>query len=790
MRLSHPLFLGLAVMSAAVLTFPLVSRAQVPQEETQTQNEPSRSDEPAQTPERSLKVVRIDVKGNRVISTSTILNKMKTRPGVELSQQMINEDIKRLYGTGFFQDIRIDIEETHEGVRLIVVVEDKPVIRHIVIEGNQLVKERDIRKDLGLIEGQTLDEFSIKQGVNKVRDRYANQGFRFINVKYGVETDRATKEATVTVTIEEGARFRIGEIRFEGAQSFKERRLRKVMRTKARNLWLIRRGIFNEDKFKDDLDRLSGFYQSEGFLDVRVGHDFAYDDATGRIVIAIRIEEGRQYQTGRVEVKGVKVLPESEVWQRLRMLPGTVFSQQGLAQEMENIQDFYYRYGYMTVQILPDVKVSKETGKVEVTYQINEGDLYFVDKVKIRGNTKTKDIVIRRELRIKPGDKFDGNAIDRSKQRLENLGFFEEVSYETEPGSAANRRDIAFKVKEKRTGELSFGAGISSIDQFVGFGEIAQRNFDLLNWPRFTGAGQSVSLRGRWGTITRDFEFSFAEPYLFNKPISFGLDVYDIRTENRNVDFREERMGIGTTFSRAFWEFFRTGLGYKIENVELFDIESDASPDVLLFSGRTWLSRLKAFLNRDTRDNVFFPTKGWVAGVSGELIGTFLGGEEDYYILQANSTKYWSLNLPGGKHVIEWRLRAGVADEAGSDEVPVFDRFFAGGFGTVRGFNYKRVGPIEGGSAIGGNTLMIVNLEYTFPLPYLENFKGAAFIDVGDVEGKSYRIHFDEFRVSIGPGIKINTPIGPIAFYYGLPIANRDTEDRLGRFEFSLSRSF
>ncbi len=742
----------------------------------------------AQSEKRNLKVIRIDVRGNQVINTSTVLNNMKTRPGVELNQQTVNEDVKRLYGTGFFQDIRIDVEETAEGIRLIVVVDEKPVVRHIVIAGNVILKERDIRKDLGLIEGQVLDEFSIKQGINKVRDRYANKGFRFVKVQYRVDVDRITKEATVSVTIEEGEKFRVGEIRFEGAQSFKERRLRKLLRTKPRNFLLLRFGTFREEKFKDDLDRVIAFYQSNGFLDVHVSHDVDYEEKEGKIKITIQIVEGKRYQTGRVQVKGAHVVPESEIWQRLEMLPGAVFSQQSLAQEMENIRDFYYRYGYMNIQILPDVNLNRQTAKADVTYQINEGDLYFIDKVKIRGNTKTKDIVIRRELRIRPGDKFDGNAIDRSKQRLENLGFFEEVVYDTEPSTAPNRRDIVFKVKEKRTGELSFGAGISSIDQFIGFGEIAQRNFDLLNWPRFTGGGQSVSLKGRWGTITRDFEFSFDEPYLFNKPISFGLDVYDVRTENRNVDFREERLGIGTTFSKALTDFLRAGLGYKVERVELFDIESDASPDVLLFSGKTFLSRLKTFLSYDTRDNVFFPTKGWVAGISGELIGTFLGGEEDYYILQAHTTKYWSFQ--GGKHVIEGRIRGGVADDLGSEQVPVFDRFFAGGFGTVRGYNFKRVGPIDGGSAIGGTTMAIVNLEYTFPILYLDNFKGAAFIDVGDVERDSYKIDFGEFRVSVGPGIKINTPIGPIAFYYGLPIVNRDTEDRNGRFEFSLSRSF
>ncbi|OGW87897.1 MAG: outer membrane protein assembly factor BamA [Omnitrophica bacterium RIFCSPHIGHO2_02_FULL_46_11] len=778
------------MMVALVSLFVLAVGNGVAQTEEQKQS-PKQAQPQTAAPaskERSLNVIRIDVRGNRIINTNTILNNIKTRIGAELNQQMINDDVKRLYGTGFFQDIRIDIEEAAAGVRLIVVVDEKPVIRRVVIEGNVLLKEREIRKELGFVEGQTLDEFSINEGVNKLKDRYAGKGFRFAKVRYRVETDRVTKEATVFVTVEEGVKYRINQVTFEGVKSFKERRLKKLIKTKPRALWLLRFGRFKEEKFKEDLDRLAAFYQSQGFLDARAAHEFGYDERNGKIKIVVKIDEGKRYYAGRVDLKGAKVVPESEIWQRLNMLPGTVFSQQGLAEEMKTIRDYYYRYGYMNVQIAPTVNLNRDTQKVDVMYQIDEGDLYFVDKVKIRGNTKTKDIVIRRELRIRPGEKFDGDAVDKSKQRLENLGFFEEVSYDTEPASAPNRRDIVFKVKEKRTGELSFGAGVSSIDQFVGFAEIAQRNFDLLNWPRFTGAGQSIALKGRWGTITRDFEFSFDEPYLFNKPISFGLDVYDVRTENRNVDWREERMGIGTTFGKALTDFLSTGIGYKIERVRLFDIESDAAPDVLLFSGTNLLSRLRIFLNRDTRNSVFFPTKGSVAGVSGELIGSFLGGDQDYYIFQANATKYWSFG--GGKHVIETRIRGGVTDDIGSEKVPVFDRFFAGGFGTVRGYNFRRVGPIEGGSAIGGNTMAIVNLEYTFPLPYLDNFKGAVFIDAGDIESESYKLDFGEFRVSIGPGVKINTPIGPLAFYYGLPIVNRDIEDRNGRFEFSLSRSF
>jgi len=267
------------------------------------------------------------------------------------------------------------------------------------------------------------------------------------------------------------------------------------------------------------------------------------------------------------------------------------------------------------------------------------------------------------------------------------------------------------------------------------------------------------------------------------------LDVYDVRKDNRNVDFHEERLGAGVTFSKAFAEFLRVGLGYKFENVDVYDVSSDAAADVLAFSGDRWLSRLKMFLTHDKRDNVFNPTSGWLAGLSAELIGTFLGGGDDYYIAQANVTKYWNFNK--GKHVIEWRNQFGISDELGSASVPVFDRFFAGGYGTVRGFNYRRIGPIAGGDSIGGETMFISNLEYTFAFPYLEEtVKGAIFIDVGNIGLDTFDIDFGEFQVSVGPGIKMKTPIGPLALYYGIPIMNRDTEDKNGRFEFSLSRSF
>ncbi|MBI3316789.1 MAG: outer membrane protein assembly factor BamA [Candidatus Omnitrophica bacterium] len=755
-----------------------------PRQETETST--AETPETAQE-ERPNRVIELEVVGNQIVSTSTILGKIKSQKGGALVQETINEDIKRLYATGFFHDIKMEIEELAEGYKLIVRVVEKPVVKQIILEGFTKFNDEKLRKELKFIEGQILDQRAVKQGVEAIRKLYRDKGFKFVDVQSEVDVNRDAKEATVYVRIEEGAKYRIKTIIFEGADSMKHKRLRKLMKTKKKG-W-IRRGIFKHDEFEQDVERLQLFYQQEGYLDVKVTPEFEYDRAKNWIFIKILVDEGKHYVTGELRIEGNRLFPESEIWQRLEMLPGSTYSQYYLAKELEKVREYYEERGYMDARILPDVKLNRESGKVDIVYQIQEGDLYFVEKVIIRGNTKTRDRVIRRELRIRPGERFDGEKLRKSKQRLENLGFFEEVTYDTEPSTqATNRKDLIFRVKEKRTGELSFGGGVSSIDRFVGFAEISQRNFDLLNWPRFTGGGQSLAIRARVGSISQDYNVSFYEPYLFNKPVSLGTDVFNVRRDNRNVDFDEERRGFSVTLSRLFKDVFRLGSGYTLERVELDDISDDAPRTVRDFAGRNWLSRWKAFTTYDTRDNVFNPTKGLIANLNGELVGSFLGGDQDFYVLNTGITKYWTFFK---KHTVETRLQLATAQEFGdSEEVPIFDRFYAGGLGTVRGFNYRRVGPIEAGDAVGGETLALANLEYTFPIPKLEAFRLAGFIDVGHVNPDSYNIDFDEFAVSIGPGIKIKTPIGPVAFYYGFPIANRDTEDRNGRFEFSLSRGF
>lgn len=777
------ILISLSVIAVIIPASSAQEEEKKPAQETSSPEAPAQAPAP---PERPNEILEVRVRGNQVVSTPVIINQMKLRKGSPLVRDDVNEDIKRLYKTGYFKDIQMEVEEDPKGYRLIVVVDEKPLVRKIILDGFSTFKEDELRKELKILEGQILDERVVKEGVEAIRKKYRSKGFRFVEVESEIDVNQKTKEATLFVHILEGQKYKIKDITLEGVKVFKEKKIRKLMKTK-KDTW-ITSGVFNEETFQKDLDRIQLFYQQEGYLDVKVSPDFEYDEQKRKILVHILIEEGTHYVTGEIKIEGAKLFPESEIWQSLEMLPGTTYSQYYLANDMDRMRKYYFERGYVDARIVPDVQLNRSTGKVDITYRITEGDLYFVDKVIIRGNTKTKDNVIRRELRIRPGDKIDGEKIQKSTQRLENLDFFEEVTHDMEPGSASNRKDLIFRVKEKRTGELSFGGGISSIDHFVGFAEISQKNFDLFHFPRFTGGGQKLAVRARVGTISQDFDVSFTEPYVLGKRISMTVDAYNSRRDNRNVDFDEDRLGTGVTFSRAFTDVFRLGTGYTLERVKLKNISDDAPKVVRDFEGSNVLSRFRLFQTWDTRNNIINPSKGFNLSFEEELVGTFLGGDQDFYILQTNYTQYWTLFK---KHVIEFKVRLGTAQDVGSsDTVPVFDRFYAGGLGTVRGFNYRRVGPIESGDAVGGNTLGVVNLEYTFPLPYIDILKGAAFVDVGQVHAKSYRLDFGDFAISVGPGIKVKTPIGPLAFYYGLPIANKDTKDRNGRFEFSLSHGF
>ncbi len=733
-------------------------------------------------------VTAVHIVGNRTISSAAIVAKLRTRESQPFSRDIANEDIKRIYAMGYFADVVIDIEETAASVEVTFRVQEKAALKAILFEGQKHFRPERLQKLVKSQVGEFLNQRQIRDDVQAIEAFYRSKGYASCHVKHDVQIDSESNEAKVFLLIDEGPRSKIRKIRIEGNQSFKRKRLLKLMRTRTSG-W-FRSGILNEETLEEDAERIKAFYQREGFADVQVEPVTGADPSGRWIEVTMRIAEGTRYKVGIVTLAGTTVFTPEAVRQRMEMLEGAYFSQEALRQDIANVQEFYFEKGYIAARATPQTAVIQEQGLINVTYTLQENELAYVNKVRITGNLKTKDVVIRREMRLHPGERFDGIQLKKSKERLYNLGYFEEVTFDTVPTGEPNQRDLVVDVKEAKTGEFSFGGGFSSVDRVVGFVEVAQRNFDLLNWPTFTGGGQDLRLRGQFGSVRRDYELSFTEPWIFGRPYIFGLDVYNrthLRSGSSGFAYDEERQGGDLRIGKEFTDQFRGDIVYRLESVDISDVPSNASADFRAESGENAISSLLFGLTYDTRDNRFNPTRGLVLGGTVENAGGFLGQDKDFYKVTTSNAWY---QTQWEKLLLELRLRAGWADAFdNTPRVPIYERFFLGGTNSVRGYEERDIGPRDrSGDTIGGNAMAVANVEYTFPV--IENLKGALFYDVGNVWAGTSDFASGTWRSGAGAGVRVKTPIGPVRLDFGYPINPDDHQESNGRFHFSLTRGF
>ncbi|MCK4519351.1 MAG: outer membrane protein assembly factor BamA, partial [Candidatus Omnitrophica bacterium] len=478
---------------------------------------------------------------------------------------------------------------------------------------------------------------------------------------------------------------------------------------------------------------------------------------------------------------------EEEIRDVLTMSEGSTYIPASMEKDVVRINEIYFEKGYISAKTAPDVIFNKERQQMDITYIIEEREQVYIERIEIRGNDKTKDIVIRRELAVTPGGVFDGKKLRRSKRNLNNLGYFEEITYDTEPGSDPNKKNLIVNVKETKTGEVSFGAGYSSIDKFIGFVELRQRNFDYKNFPALTGDGQQVTVRCEFGSEKKRYDLSFTEPWFFNKPLSFGFDLYN-RYRSRDL-YEENRLGGDLRLGWRFGDNLRLNSMYKLEEIKLGDIPDwvtrENVPDVWEEEGKNALSSFSLTLIRDTRDNVFNPKSGGTIENSVETTGGILGGDREFIKYYGDLNWYFT---HFEKFTFEVRLRGGVADKYnGTNMVPIYERFYAGGANTIRGYRERHVGPKKCGEPVGGNSMLIGNMEYTFPV--MKNIKGAVFYDVGNVWSE-VRGFADGFKSGAGLGVRVKTPIGPVKLDYGFRLSDDPGDKKDGRFHFSMSRGF
>ncbi|MBU1122939.1 MAG: outer membrane protein assembly factor BamA [Candidatus Omnitrophota bacterium] len=730
----------------------------------------------------------VNVEGNKIVSKATIISRIKIRAGQLYNENVVNKDIKNLYATGFFEAVVAEKEDSPDGIILIFKVKEKPVLKKIIIQGAQMIRKQKIIDFIDVKEGSFVDEYSLKETVSKIKDMYSKKGLTQTSVTYKFEQLETKNEAQVTFIIDEKRSIKVIGVEIRGNNNISSRRIKRVMKTK--KAWLLNRGAFKDDLLNDDVKRLSDFYKMEGFGDIEVNTNVETQDNGVRVIVVIN--EGKRYHIGRIRIEGNRDVSLDKVTAAMQFKVDDVFSEQVIYEDASRIREVYMDKGYIFSQVDPFSYFNIETQKVDVTYKIVENQVAYVEKIEIKGNARTKDEVVRRELRIFPLDKFDGKKIRISKERLENLGFFEEIRFGTEPGSKPNWIDLVIDVKEAKTGYLSFGGGYSSIDEFIGFVEVRQRNFDYKNLSTFTGGGQDLSITGSFGTVTEQYQVSFTNPWIFDQPLSFGLDGYK-KGHKREADvgyaYEDQICGGAMHLGKEFTDDLKGGLTYRYEQVQISDVVSDAAQELKDEAGKNNLSAGETSLTFDTRNNVFAPSKGIYYYNSFQVTGGPFGGTKDFTKYFSQLSLYFPLIR---KSVIECKLRAGIASTFdNTDKVPIYQRFFAGGSSTIRGYHERKVGPIDSltDDPIGGESMFVGNLEYTYPLA--DFIKLASFFDTGNVWAESNEFLSGGLKSSIGLGLRVKTPIGPVSVDYGWPLSTEPGKDgKEGRFHFSVSRGF
>ena len=747
-------------------------------------------------------VSAIEITGNKAISTNTIASKMKTRIGSPYQENVISDDLKRLYLLNFFSDIKIDSHLYKEGVKVIIAVVERPIIEKMTFSGiNRItIKDEKLKSQLKSREGQYLDYPSLAEDLRIFQKMYEKIGYSGAKIDYKLDIDETTNKVKINFNVVEGGRVRIKDIVIKGNNNFKDERILKLLKTK--RAWFFNAGVLKDDVLAEDIERIKAFYRREGYIDIAVAFEVVPDEKKPFLLfVNIAITEGNKYLVGDVVIRGNKDITEKEILMRLKeCVTGKTFSEEAMRYDVSYVQGLYFDRGYISASVQEAVSLNPQTSRVDIVYNIIENDITYVDKVRVRGNIKTKDIVIRREMRLHPGDRFDGEKLRRSKERLNNLGYFEEISYDTEDTDTADKKNLIVDVKESKTGSFSFGGGYSTVDDFVGFVEVEQKNFDWKNWPYFTGAGQNLKLRATIGTISSGFDLSFTEPWLFDYPVSFGFDAYR-RTHKRDSDvgygYDEEVTGGALRLGKELSEYLRGDLVYRLDLIDISNISSGATY-LDEEKGSNVISSITPSFTFDSRDNIFDTHKGNFLSGSLEFAGGPLGGDKNYWKFFGRASHY--IPLPRNS-TLELRGRIGLADPYGdSSKIPIYERFFSGGAYTIRGYEERKIGPYDPVTKdpLGGNAMFVGNIEYVYPL--FGFLKVAAFYDVGNVWEKIGDIgssrntvnNTGKLKSSFGLGFRIKTPIGPIMLDYGIPMDKAPGEDSKssGRFHFSVSNSF
>lgn len=720
----------------------------------------------------------VEIEGNKRIETSTLLYYIKTRKGEPLSRTQISKDVEQIYGLGEFKDIRVETRQGSEGMEVVFIVEEIPSIGNVLFYGNKEIEDSEMLELLEFKRGEAFQQHMTTEAKEQIKSLYHEKGFFFAKVD-AISKKSDKKQMDIHIRVREGEKIGIKNILFSGNKNFSADELSDQIETKAETWisFLDESGIYKKDILKLDVFRLEGYYQDNGYLRARVQEPkINIDKKNKEINISISIEEGSKYRVGKITSNSDDTVSATDVLKALQMKTGDVYSLSKVRAGVMSIGDIYSERGYAYADVNPITKINENSRTVDVSIEVDRGRKVYVGEITVIGNTRTLDNVIRREFRLKEGELFDSVKLRRSKQRLNNLQFFEDVKIDTRRGKESDLVDITTTVTERQTGSVNVGAGFSSSENLIFNAGISQNNF--------MGTGRRLVFSTNLSSRRTDFNLSFTDPRIFDTTMSGGVDAFNRKTNY--YSYKARRTGGGLRLGKSLSEYDWTGINYNFSNTEITDVVTATS---YLKNETRVTSRVSPSFIRDTRDNFMNPSSGSRHVVRFDMAG--LGGAK-FHRMSYETSHYWPIvgKLVGMLHgSISW------ADGYGGDDLPSFEKYYMGGPKSLRGYTIKNIGPKDGsGNPLGGNQSLLLNAELQYP--FTKGFRGFLFYDRGNLYGggndtstTSTTWDLAKMRDSIGAGVRFLSPFGPIGFAYGIKL-DQATGEESGEFHFSAGNSF
>lgn len=763
----------------------------------------------AQAPADTVQKIEIRHVGPPAASDALIRANIRVKEGDTYTRTSVDDDVRNLYSTGYFYNIRVLTEPSvgQGKINLVYLVQGKPVLTEIRVEGNKKYSRKKLLKKSTSKVGEPLDERKLFNDAQEMQKMYQKAGYQHSTVRYLPPVIEANAgRGSVTFEVVEAPKVKIKDVVFEGAQAFKQSKLRKQLKTRRHWMfsWLTGTGVLKDEQLDEDKEKIADFYREAGYIDFEL-KDVKQDMiSSNKMVLRLTVDEGTQYKVGSVSFSGNTNFTSEEIMKGVKslgkdikpkMTPGETFTPKGLTQDIEAVHDFYGSKGYVDTWVRPIKNPNTEKGTMDLEYKIVDeaAGKSYIEKIEIKGNTKTKDNVLRRELAVHPGETFDMVRVKVSKSRLEQMQYFDKVEAEPQETDVPNHKNLVIDVEEGTTGHVELGAGFSSIESLFGFVGYREGNFDLFHPPYFRGGGQKLRLGITIGLQTKNYQLTFIEPWFLGRRLAFQTDLYhsDLSYFSDLYDIIQTGGRVGLTKQLPY--NFSAGISYTLEEITLHNVQPTAPIVIQMEPEHRLVSKVGATLTYDTRNNALQPTHGQKTELLTEVAGGPLGADADFYKWEARTFWYFPGFWEG--HIIELVGKIGVVQAygdsldaqvpGGPDAVPLFDRFFLGGVTSLRGYHYRDVGPKINGEPIGGDSFFFGSAEYSIPI--IERLRFALFYDIGNVYLKPYDFNFADFSDNWGVGIRLNIPrLGPLRLDYGIPITHDANTSGSGKFQFSV----